>query len=219
MKEYSIPFAYFSILTVLFLASFNIALVTADNWVVIERSSAGDPGSSSKGYTGMFTPTHERIRIHYSFTEDPTEYYPGFGFQLLREMIIPENMHQYWGDWPDYYYHEQSYWWQQGEPKSGIYNCQLLRAGERYVIEVDTRRLGSWSLIVEQDVDSIPEFSLTYILLISILSTALVAILTHMRGNRNRSGSDARAPKQGGFPCFSIQWRRFPDPIIGRISD
>lgn len=146
------------IFSIWMLGFFNSVLAKPENWIEVTRFT----GSGSEHYTtNYFTCSHVEWRIRWSYVPDPN--YPQLA--LFSVFTYPQG-----GNIPiDTIIKSGS------SDTSGVSYVHN-RAGT-FFMEINVANTQSYTIIIEQDVDSIPELPSFYIMPLFFLAILLVAIV------------------------------------------
>lgn len=162
MKEKICLFVLLLVFSITLVASSNFASATPANWSEVIRFT----GTGSQTYnTTYFTCTHVEWRIRWEFVPHPV--YPEL--TGLNVFTYPQGESVIFVDWI----------FQMGPSNTSGTSYIHNRAGTFYM-SIATANTQSYAIIVEQDLDSIPEFP-TFLILPLFMIATLFVVIVHRR--------------------------------------
>jgi hypothetical protein len=139
----------------------GIVFASSGNWIEVTRFTGGTHEHAHK--TEFFTCDHVEWRIRWEY--EPRTDIPGDQTGIEFRVYTQEN--------PDNWFKFSGHWGESGETngtnyihdKNGTFNLEIISSAQNY------------TLIVEQDLDSIPEFSSWIILPLTMAATLIAAVI------------------------------------------
>jgi hypothetical protein len=164
-------FAMLIFLVATTMTSRSLAIAEAANWS--EVATFTGPASKQAQNTTIFTISHSEWRVRWMFSPDPM-YNAAAGFFVY---VYPQNETK---NYVGYFYSVG------GSPTNGTADAHNLTGSFYMSVLAGVAGILNYTLIVEQDLNSVPEFPPSTILPLALTTTLLISITLAYRKQRSK---------------------------------